>query len=306
MTPIVVGIDLGGTTVRAGVLTRAGDLLYTASTPIEAALGPQTGLARIERLVEQVVGAAGDVSLQAIGIGSTGPVDRVRGAIQNPYTLPTWEDVDIVHPLAHHFHVPVTLDNDANAAALGEYWLGAGQGAARLYLFTVGTGVGTAFVFNGAIYRGQGGIHPEAGHMLVDPSGPQCYCGGRGCLESLIAGPSIAHWARTWALDDALPQDARQIADLARGGHRAAQTVIERAAGYLALGLINAIMLLVPDVVLFGGGVMQNYDLFEPVLQAAVTRHSVLVPGAVVRLAPARLGDKAGVVGAGYAAWMNP
>lgn len=305
MTPTVIGIDLGGTNVRAGVLTRDGHLLHVASTPIEAARGPQAGLERINDLIEQVLHATGDFTLQAIGIGSTGPIDRERGAIQNPYTLPTWEDVDIVHPLAGHFGVPVTLDNDANAAALGEYWLGAGQRATRMYLFTVGTGVGTACVLNGEIYRGQQGIHPEAGHMLVDPSGPECYCGGRGCLESLIAGPSIAQWARVWAQDDTLPQDAREIAALARAGHASARTVIDRAAGYLALGLVNVMMMLVPDVVVFAGGVMQNYDLFAPILQEALQRHYVLVPGVTVRLVPATLGDNAGVIGAGYAAWTH-
>ena len=118
-----------------------------------------------------------------------------------------------------------------------------------------------------------------------------------------MAGPAIAQWARTWAEDDSLPEDTRQIVALARGGQRSAQTVIDRVAAYLAVGLVNVVMLLTPELVVFGGGVMQNFDLFEPALRAALVRVNVIVPAAAVRLAPAQLGDSAGVVGAGYAAW---
>jgi glucokinase len=300
---LVVGIDLGGTNVRAGAIDRGGRILCPASLPIEAARGPEAGVARIAGLVAQVVAGVDDGRLAAIGIGATGPIDRMRGAICNPYTLPTWEDVDIVGPLAARFGVPVAFENDADAAGLGEYWLGAGQGATRLYMLTIGTGVGSAFVLDGQVYRGLQGVHPEAGHMVIEPSGPECYCGARGCIESLIAGPAIARNARAWAQDSTLPEDARRLVELARAGHPGAATVVARAANYLALATLNIILLLTPETIVYGGGVMQNFDLFAPTLHATLARHTAMVPAADVRLAPARLGDNAGVAGAGYAAW---
>ena len=121
---------------------------------------------------------------------------QFRGTINNPYTLPTWEDVPIVDFLVDRFGVPVSLENDADAAALGEYWQGAGRDVQRLCAVTVGTGIGTAYILHGKIVRGNGGWHPEGGHMIIDPSGPQCYCGAKGCWESLASGSAIALFAR--------------------------------------------------------------------------------------------------------------
>ena len=176
----------------------AGELVARQECPIEARQGPQAGVEKIAGLITRVADEAGG-RLQAIGIGSTGPVDRDLGAIQNPYTLPTWENVNIVKLLRERFHVPVTIENDADAAALGESWMGAGRGLSRLCMVTIGTGVGTAFIYDGSIYRGVGGAHCEGGHMILDPSGPECYCGAKGCWESLASGTAIGAYAREQA-----------------------------------------------------------------------------------------------------------
>src|SRR5215212_6266468 len=144
MEKVIVGIDLGGTIVRAGAFDSQGKLRVVRETPIEAARGPEFGLSKIQGLVEQVLAESGTASLVGIGIGSTGPLDPVRGLINNPFTLPTWENVPILEWMQESFDVPVTLENDADTAALGEYWQGAGQTAKRLYAVTVGTGIGTA------------------------------------------------------------------------------------------------------------------------------------------------------------------
>lgn len=141
--------------------------------------------------------------------------------------------------------------------------------------------------------------------MVIDPHGPGCYCGARGCLESLVAGPAIARNARRWAQDEQLPEDARRLAELAHGGHPGAITVMTRAAEYLAVAVLNIVYVLTPETILFGGGVMQSFDLFAPTLQATLARHTAMLPATAVRLAPAALGDAAGVVGAGKAAWST-
>jgi len=320
MPDIVVGIDLGGTYVRAGTLDTQGNLISFAEAPIEASRGPREGVQRIQNLIEMVLRQVGLFDLKGIGVGSTGPVDRERGAIQNPYTLPTWEDVDILTPLKEHFGVPAALENDADAAALGEYWSGAGQGIERLAVVTIGTGIGTAFVYRGELYRGMAGVHPEIGHQVLDPSGPLCYCGARGCWESLASGTAIGQMGRMAAARirlssvEAFPGgllelcggdleriEGRQVAQAAEAGDPAAIEVIQKAAYYLALGLVNLVIFLVPDLVLLGGGVMKSYDQFQAVIRDTMVQHSLMVPASSVAVRKVALGHQAGVIGAGFA-----
>ncbi|WP_299025333.1 ROK family protein [uncultured Thermanaerothrix sp.] len=314
MSPsVLIGIDLGGTNVRVGAVSRQGEVLAWAEAPIEASRGPQAGLQRISGLIEQVLAETRGGALMGIGMGATGPIDRQRGSIQNPYTLPTWEDVPIVQPLRERFGVPVALENDADAAALGEAWVGAGRDRERVLMVTVGTGIGSAFIYRGEVYRGVGGAHPEAGHLVLDMNGPPCYCGARGCWESLAAGPAIAR--RAQALAQGAPTimldlaggrlesiDARVVVMAAQAGDALAQRVVQETAAYLALGLVNLLIAFLPDVVILGGGVMRAYPVFAPYLHSMIKRHSVVVPLDAVQLEVARLGVQAGAVGAAYAA----
>jgi glucokinase len=312
---ILVGIDLGGTNVRVGAVTTAGELIASQECPIEAQQGPQAGLEKIAGLITCVADEAGG-RLQAIGIGSTGPVDRALGAIQNPYTLPTWENVNIVDLLRERFHVPVTIENDADAAALGESWMGAGRGLRRLCMVTVGTGVGTAFIYDGRIYRGVGEAHCEGGHMIHDPSGPECYCGAKGCWESLVSGTAIGSYAREQAASrptlmtdlaggDLDRIDAATVAEAARRGDPLAAGMVDRAAEYIALGLVNLIVLFLPDGIVLTGGVMRSFDLMEARIRSVISRHNILSPVDKVALRLADLGQRAGMIGAARAAMLT-
>lgn len=312
--PAYIGIDLGGTNVRAGAVTLGGQIKKWRDVPIEASQGPEAGLKRIVALIEQVSSEA-DIRPEAIGIGSTGPIDRQRGAIQNPYTLPTWEDVDIASPLRRHFGVPVSLENDADAAALGESWMGAGRGLARLLMVTVGTGIGSGFILEGRIYRGTGGAHPEGGHILVDPSGPLCYCGAKGCWESLASGTAIGVYARELAAqepsmllqragNDSSKIDAALVAGAAHEGDRLALQIVQRTATYLGLGLVNLLHIFLPDCVIFTGGVMRSYELYEARLREIIKQHAVMSPLDQIPLRMAQLGQQAGIYGAARAAML--
>jgi glucokinase len=310
-TSAYIGIDLGGTNVRVGALTPDARMLAFRDAPIEARQGPQAGIEKIAGLIETVCAGA-DVRPLAIGIGATGPIDRARGAIQNPYTLPTWEDVDIVSMLSARFGVPATLENDADAAALGESWAGAGRDVERLIMVTLGTGVGFAFILNGAIYRGMGGVHPEGGHIILDPSGPECYCGARGCWESLCSGTAIGAYAREQAaksptlmleLAGSLETiDGGTVARAARQGDGLALEVIERTATYNAYGLLNLITLFVPERIIFTGGAARSFDLMEARIRETLERCSLMVPAKDVQLGMASLGQQAGMFGAARAA----
>ena len=311
---LLIGIDLGGTNIRAGAVTDDGQLLNWKDAPIEAARGPEAGLQSITCLVDEVIAQAGQPVL-ALGVGSTGPLDRQRGCIQNPYTLPGWEDVDIVTPLRERFGVPVALENDADAAALGEAWAGSGRGVKRVVMLTIGTGVGYSLILDGEIYRGIGGEHPEGGHIPIDPSGPECYCGAHGCLESLVSGPAIARLAEESGLAseseflrtypaELKSIDAAMIFTGARQGDTHCQRLVDKVADYIALGLASIMMLILPDSIVLTGGVLKSFDLLEERIQASLARHDVIIPARQVKIQLAELGQKAGLFGAARAAQL--
>jgi glucokinase len=324
MMGFVVGIDLGATNVRAGVFTETGELLVVREIHIEARKGVRPGLERIAHLVDQVIqearkgqpenGARG--LLHGIGIGSTGPLDVYNGVLLNPETMPGWVNVPIVSWIEERFGVPARLENDADIAAFGEYWMGAGQGVSRLYAITVGTGIGAACVIDGQVYRGFKGFHPEGGHQVIDPSGPLCYCGVRGCWESLCSGAAIARRAGELGMEPPagseptggsmlaggwLGLDAHTVAEAARRGDPVARQVIDQAAHHLALGVVNVLMLFFPEVIVLSGGVMKSLDLFMPAIRQAVNDVQPYIPADEVRILPAQLGYYAGLYGAAYA-----
>ena len=311
---VLIGVDLGGTNVRAGAFSLEGELLHSEVTEIDAIKGPEAGLTRIRGLIASVIAQTG-LKVQAIGIGSTGPLDRDRGLIRNPYTLPGWESVDIVTPLSRHFLVPVALENDADSAALGESWVGAGRGVNRLYMITLGTGVGTAMVLDGEVYRGLAGEHPEGGHIPVDPFGPACYCGQRGCLESLVSGPALADYARGRLRENPesllarLPGgessiQAAAIFEGARSQDAFCNAIVERFTGHLAAGIASILMLILPERILLTGGLARSYDLFENGIKSRLHNLDVIIPAAKVDLRPAELGQQAGIFGAARAAQL--
>lgn len=315
MDGIVIGVDLGGTIVRAGAFDAHGKMLAVRETPIEAARGPDLGLRKMQGLIEQVRAESGAEKLSGIGIGSTGPVDPVRGLINNPFTLPTWDNVPVVAWMQDAFNVPVTLENDADVAALGEFWQGAGQTADRLYTVTVGTGVGTALILEGKIYRGLDGAHPEGGHMVLDPAGPLCYCKMHGCWESLCAGPAIEKQAREADLRGSRLLDlasgnpenieARMVFDAAQDGDAAALSIVDTFTKYFTQGLLNVCILFVPDVIVLSGGVMRSAGMFLPQAEKALQDYTEMVPAHRVQILPAKLGYYAGLYGAAYTIWSK-
>jgi glucokinase len=255
-------------------------------------------------------------------------VDPAQGIVNNPYTLPTWENVPLRTWLEERFSVPARLENDADMAALGEYWKGAGKGIKRLYAITVGTGIGTALIVDGQIYRGFDGCHPEGGHQVIDPSGPLCYCGAHGCWESLASGSAIALMAREAVkgiynfnrhynngqtqgelramrespLRNVDPDhiDAQLVAEMAQKGDSLAMKIMEKAAYNFSLGVVNVVLLFTPDLIVLSGGVMMSSDLFMPALHEAMQRHNVMVPADKVHIRQAQLGSYAGMYGAAY------
>ena len=302
---VIVGLDIGGTKMTAGAVDTTGRIAGLTTAPTDAARGPADGLGRIVALIAQAV--AGDAALSGIGIGCTGPLDTERGIVRNPYTLPTWDGMELVAPLQERFGVPVALLNDCDAAALGEAWLGAGRGLMRIAYVTVGTGIGAGIVIGGRLLEAPGGLAGEIGHATIDVNGPACYCGSTGCLEQLAAGPAIERAVRAaggpdW---DALQQragaghlvTAEVIADAARAGLPLARAAIEQAARALGAGLANLAVTVAPERIVVGGGLSRAWDLIGPIVQATFERRTGLIAELGVQIVRSELPNSA-VLGA--------
>ena len=186
MNDYALGVDIGGTKIAVGAIGANGAVRARRTIPTNVEAGFAAGLARLSRAIDETMADAGTApgTLVGIGLGCAGPVEEESGRIDNDYTLPGWEGHDIVSPLVARYRIPVRLINDADAALLGEALAGAARGVRVAVMLTIGTGVGGAALIDGMIPRGAAGAHPEIGHMPVDPAGPDCYCGNRGCLES--------------------------------------------------------------------------------------------------------------------------
>ncbi len=291
-----LGLDFGGTKLAAGLADERGRLLAFERCPTDAAAGPEGAISAMRQLV--VSFPRGLPEPIAVGISFGGPVDlECRRTILSHHG-PGWEDFPLVERVADLWRRPVAMDNDANAAALGELRFGAGQGYRNALYVTVSTGIGAGVIIDGKLYRGSRGLSGEIGHVIVLPDGPLCPCGKRGCVEAIASGPSIA---RTYAEKTGLPPDsvaAEIVFRRAEQGDQIASDVLRRAIGLLGIGLANAINLLDPDVVVIGGGVSRAGDAFFEPLREAVRSSSAPSPPGAVPIVPARLGDAVGVLGA--------
>ena len=193
MKKYVIGVDLGGTKISTAISTIEGNILANVVLPTKAEEGEAAVLGRIVQSIDEViVGSSTSIDeIEAIGIGSPGPLDAKKGIIITTPNLP-FKNYNLVQPLKEKYNIPVYLDNDANAAAIGEYMFGAGKGKNSIVYFTVSTGVGGGAVLDGKVYRGHTSNALEIGHTTVDPNGPRCNCGNLGCLEAMSSGTAIA------------------------------------------------------------------------------------------------------------------
>lgn len=306
-----VGVDIGGTNMVAAVVAVADGQVYSRATiPTEPKRGPEDGFRRLGNLIEAVCAEANvDVRhLMGIGVGCTSPIDSVRGTVNNPYTLPTWEDAPLLPYLTERFQLPNVLLNDAAVAALGEHWVGAGRGTRHMIYITVGTGVGGGIIIDNRLHRGVGLLAGEVGHQVIDVHGPLCYCGAHGCLETLIAAPAIVRIALDRAPAESLilkladgdkeKISAKLVYEAAIQGDATARAILTETGVYLGIGISNLLNILAPEAVVLGGGVMQGWDLIAPTMLETINSRKAMIPYDQIRILPAELGLNAGVVGA--------
>ena len=297
--PTIGAVDIGGTKIAVGMVDDSGRVLAKMEEPTNPDRY-DSGIAAIERMLRETAAKAG-VELAGIGIGSTGPVDPMRGEFGDVDFLPGWRGKSPVKDLAEVFRLRVALENDGDAAALAEAGWGAGRNFSRLIYVTVGTGIGGGIVLDGQLYRGVDGAHPEIGHHVVDPSGPDCSCGFRGCWESLAAGPAMVAWLERHAPAGYLHGHgvtAKKICELAQEGDELALQAVEHESFYLGLGLANLINLFTPDAIVLSGSVMKSAGLFLDRIRKVIRRGCRFVPAEKTQLTLASLGDDANLIGA--------
>jgi glucokinase len=297
---MIAAVDIGGTKIAAGIVDSDGNLLARREAPTGAE-GPYS--AALSRTVMLLRAAANEArqEITGIGVGSTGPVHPLTGEIGDVNFFPHWRGENPVRDLGKTFGVSVALENDADAAALGEAAWGAGRAKRRLLYVTVGTGIGVALLVDGTIYRGVEEAHPEIGHHLVDPAGPPCSCGFNGCWESLAAGPAMVSWLERNAPADYAHRSgltSKRICELAREGDTWAQRAVEHEARYLGLGLANLVTLFAPDAIVLGGSVMKSADLFLEQIRGTIKSSCRYVPHESAELALASLGENTNLIGA--------
>jgi glucokinase len=312
-SPLFVGLDVGGSSMKAGVVDDAGKALGSVSLPTEAHRGQEFGLERMCESIRQAV-AAGNLKMSdiaAIGVATPGTMDIPAGVILDPPNLKPWRNVPVRDYVQKKFKLPTAFQNDANAAAFGEFWSGVGRDAHSLVLFTLGTGVGCGIIIGDTVLEGEHSHGAEVGHMKIEMTKPrQCGCGRWGCLEAYASATAVVKRAQ-----DALGKrgakselkamsnkegglTARDIFDAAAAGDAVADQIVEDTSYYLAVGTMNMMHTIDPDMVVFAGGMIAAGEDFLQRIRKHVRQLAFPVPAAKTQIVYAQLGSDAGFIGA--------
>jgi len=295
-----IGIDIGGTNIKIAAVTATGRV--RARGVIETAAGE--GAARAFRRIHDAARhLRGTESVAAVGIGCAGLVDNQGGILRSSPNLPAWRGAALRKIARRHFAVPVTVENDATSAAYGEAFVRGHRGRDLVFI-TLGTGVGGGIVAGGRVVRGVLGFGGEIGHMTVDPEGPPCRCGARGCLEAYAGSYAIVRSARSLLGQRSRgplasgPLTARRVLDAARTGDPVAREAARIAGEHLGVAIAIVLNVLNPSAVVIGGGLAGGYDVLEPHVRRTARRHAFRETLAAGRIERSRLGNDAAVVGA--------
>jgi glucokinase len=286
----MLALDIGGTKIAAGLVDPGGRLLRHATRPT----GQDPTAA-----VREVVAELGVGSVPGVGIGCAGPIDTVGGTV-SPINIPAWRDFPLVGLVRDLVGAPVVLAGDAVCVALGEHWVGAGQGSTAMLGMVVSTGIGGGLVVDGRPYGGLTGNAGHVGHVVVEPDGDPCTCGGHGCAETVASGPNLVRWARAQGWVGA---DAPALAAAAHAGDPVAVAAFQRCGRAVGLAITATAAVCDLDLAVVGGGVAQAGDLLFAPVRATLALHARLSYLRDLRVEPAGLGTSAGLYGAAALAY---
>ena len=301
MNDRILALDVGGTKIAAGLVDRDGNLVHNSRRPTPDAGTAETVWTVVDGLITEAVTVARGM-IRGVGIASAGPVDLRTGTV-SPLKIDAWHRLPGGFPLRDRVaavvpNVPVELALDAICMAIGEHWRGAGTGSRFLLGMVVSTGVGGGLVIDGRPYHGRAGSAGHVGHVVVEPDGPPCACGGQGCVEAIASGPRMAKWAMANGWSAGPQADAKDLADAANAGDPVAMRAFARGGAAVGRMIASVAAVCDLDLVVIGGGVAKAGPLlFDPV-RAAVGTHARLEYLRDLRVVPAALGGDAGLVGA--------
>jgi glucokinase len=309
----VIGVDIGGTKVAAGLVDGNGVIGANLRIPMSATGDAAAGLNAVTAAIDSLLAANPETrsTIRAIGVCAPGPLDPKTGVVINPPNLPCWRNFPLAAGISQRYRVPVKVDNDANAAALAEVLWGAGRGYRNVFYATIGTGIGTGIVLDGRIFHGRTGAAAEGGHVSIDYNGPRCGCGKRGCIEVLASGPAIGRRARAKLAAQAGPHS--KILELAGGkidavtsemvgeanaaGDPLAQEILLETVELLSVWLGNIVDLLEPDVMIVGGGVAAMLSPLFDEIRARLPNWCVNSRCQEIQLVLAHYGANSGIAG---------
>ena len=292
-----IGVDIGGTKVAIAMVKKTGDVISETILPTDLTIPPRSMITLICDEIKQLMTDAklAQSAIIGIGIGAPGPLDSKKGVITNPPNLSGWIDIPISAIMEQKCSLPVTLENDANAAALAEKWLGAAMGNENMTYITVSTGIGAGIIADGKLLRGRKGNAGDIGHMVVDPSFGPCACGQLGCLEAIASGTAIAAKG-SQIVGEALTTKA--VFRYYEQGHPEIVPYIDRVFTVLGIACVTVINTVDPEKIVIGGGVSK---VGEPLFQAIrmyVSQYALNETGRNTAIVPAKLGQQSGVIGA--------
>ncbi len=314
--PVVIGIDLGGTKIYCAVVNSDGKILATARKKTKAAQGFENTVERIAKCAFEAIEKSGVDSkdVVAAGIGSPGPLDLKKGKIIETPNL-KWTNVPIQSRLESLLKRPVRLDNDGNVGLLGEHAYGAGKGADHLVGLFIGTGIGGGIIVDGKLLHGFNENAGELGHMVLDPNGPRCGCGNKGCLEAFASRLAIEreiriaalHGIETGILDGLKDQErirSKRISEAFDNEDPAVKMAVTRSAEYIGYGVVSLLNVFNPELVVLGGGVVEALgDTYVELVRKVVKKRVFKIALRNVRIEAARLKDDSAVLGAAKLAW---
>jgi glucokinase len=302
MSTWVIGVDLGATKVELGLVGPDDRIAARRRFPTQAHLGAESVVARIGEAVDELARALpAGAAIAGLGICSPGPVDHEAGVLLDPPNIQGLHHAPLRRMLADRLGVPVVLEHDAKAAALGDYYFGAGKGARSMVFVVVGTGVGAAIIVDGQLFRGGHNSAGEIGHTTLDPHGELCSCGNRGCVETFMSGPRLAQRYLRRAPEAGEGVTGEQVAQRATQGDVAAQGVMAEAGEALGTAVATMAMLMDVDLYVVGGSVAKAGDLVLEPARHAVPRHSFVSVAERVHILPTALGDDGPILGC---AWL--
>ena len=311
MKEYVIGVDLGGTKILTAVADLEGNILAKSRLETKAEEGQQAVIARIIKSIEDVLAQLelNKKAIAGVGVGCPGPLNAEEGVIYHAPNL-DWKQVRIKDILEDELGLPVWIENDANAAALGEKWFGAGQGVDNLIYITISTGIGGGIIINRQLYRGANCSAGEIGHLTINPQAAiQCNCGNLGCWESLASGTALARLAKEAVRagrDTLIAQSTAEIEDIdgqvvteaAAAGDQVAQELVKEVTNYLGIGIANLINLFNPELIVLGGGVIEAGEIIVGPIKETVTWRALESSTAAVEILVSELKEEVGVVGA--------